>query len=645
MDSIPAKKQPLSRRQVLRRSALGLGAAALAYTGSWFAYEHFTARQPQWYQVLDEQGEHVGWSTAPPDPHRPRALLESASEVGINWKMNLLPREQGEDFKINLYDHGCGLAVGDYNNDGFDDIYFCNELGPNALYRNRGDGTFEEVAQQAGVALDDRVCVAAAFVDYDNNGLLDLFVTSTRGGNVLFKNLGNGKFQDVTAAAGLQHHGHSQSALFFDYNNDGYLDLLLTNTAHWTTDDYDKASRAYRGGGFAGLLFRQKEANILYRNNGDGTFTDVTKASGLQGRGWAGDAVAFDYDNDGKIDVFITSMFGRAQLYHNNGDGTFTDVTLKVLGRTPYGGVGAKVFDFNNDGLLDLLVVDMHSDMWMGLDYQWSTLNDAKKYEKTKFPSSAGPTPLTEQERIKRETMMADKLGLRAEELLFGNAFYRNEGNGKFSEISDQANLETLWPWSIATGDFDNDGFEDVFMASGMGYPFYYWPNCLLMNQGDETFRDQARELGVEPPRRGEYFSDPMDDHKAARSSRCVVTGDFDGDGRLEIVVNNFNDQPYYFKNTLPRRNYIAFRLRGRGGPTGSNLDAIGAVVRLRQHGMTLTRLIAGSAGYLSQSSNMVHFGLGDDPNVEWVEITWPRSGKVQRIEKLEVNKLHTIKE
>src|SRR5207249_376324 len=160
----------------------------------------------------------------------------------------------------------------DFDGDGHDDIYFCNQLGPNALYRNQGDGTFADVAAAAGVALGDRVCVGATFFDFDNDGKPDLFVASTRGGNVLFRNLGGGKFTDVTAPAGLA------------------------------------------------------------------------------GRGGAGDAVAADYDGDGRTDLFVTSMFGRCQLYRNNGDGTFTDVTLKVLGRTPFGALGARVFDFNNDG-------------------------------------------------------------------------------------------------------------------------------------------------------------------------------------------------------------------------------------------------------------------------------------------------------
>src|SRR5262245_18562818 len=182
------------------------------------------------------------WSQHRSGPPASESLLfrECAAEVGLTWRMRFVPNEQGETFKINLYDHGCGVAVGDFDGDGFDDIYFCNQLGPNALYRNKGDGTFEDVTAKAGVALGDRICVAATWVDYDNDGHLDLFVTSTRGGNVLFRNRGDGTFENVTEKAGLNHYGHSQTAVFFDFDNDGLLDLFLTNTAAWTTDDYDQ---------------------------------------------------------------------------------------------------------------------------------------------------------------------------------------------------------------------------------------------------------------------------------------------------------------------------------------------------------------------------------------------------------------------
>jgi hypothetical protein len=567
---------------------------------------------------------------------------ELARQAGLNFRMQFLPNEQGETFKVNLYDHGCGLAVADFDGDGHEDIYFVNQLGENALYHNNGDGTFTDVTHRAGVALGDRICAGATFADTRNFGLPDLFVTSTRGGNVLFRNQGDGTFRDVTREAGLVHVGHSHTAVFFDYDNDGYLDLLVTNTAQWTRSSYDKTFKYYPGksiGGAGGddLLTSPKESNILYHNNGDGTFTDVTAKAGLQGKGWSGDVAVFDYNGDGYLDVLITSMFGPAQLYRNNGDGTFSEVTRETLGPTSYGSIGAKVFDFNNDGRLDLLIADMHSDMWDfdGRFEQLAILGQAKKY-----PHLAGPWAEMDPSKAAVDQQMADLLGFKRDQVVFGNTLFKNLGEGRFQEVSDRANLETYWPWGIATGDFDNDGFEDVFLPSGMGYPFYYWPNQLRINNGNETFSERGHELGIEPPGRGRYLPERIAGKPACRSSRCAAVADFDGDGRLDIVVNNFNDYPYYFRNNLPRKNYIAFRLRG----TRSNRDAIGAVVRLYCNQEVMTRQVNPAGGYLSQSSKTVHFGLGVRSAVDQVVITWP-SRLQQIIAKPAINKLHEVTE
>ncbi|HVH67475.1 MAG TPA: CRTAC1 family protein [Gemmatimonadales bacterium] len=575
-------------------------------------------------------------------PARVRGFQERAQEAGIAFRMHDLPKEQGEQFHINLYDHGSGLAVGDYDNDGREDIYFLNQLGGNALYRNMGDGSFVDVTEKAGVALRGRVSVAATFVDYDNDGWEDLYVTTTRGGNVLFHNRGDGTFEEVTAAAGLRYVGHSQAAVFFDYDNDGYLDLFLTNTGRWTTDTFDSATGAFVGKADLGTtMTTPKEFNRLYHNNGNGTFTDVTDRAGLRGRGWAGDAAVFDYDEDGFLDLFVPSMFGRGQLYHNSGHGTFTDVTAQTLGRTPYGAIGCKVFDYDGDGRLDLLVVDMHSDMWMGLDAQHGSLELASRTQHQRFLSPLGPT-VDETAPGFTTTVRAlfAKLGEDYNTLLFGNALYHNLGQGRFTETAVPAGLETLWPWGVATGDFDNDGNEDVFITSGMGYPFYYWPNQLMMNNGDGTFRDQAAALGIEPPLGGSYLEEKVGGKPAARSSRSAVVADLDGDGRLEIVTNNFNGPPYFFANHFPRRNYVEFRLTG----TKSNRDAIGAVVRLWAGNKVMVRQVNPAGGYLAQSTRVVHFGLGDRSQVDSITIRWPR-GIMQTLHNPAINTLHEVRE
>ncbi len=588
-------------------------------------------------EITPERTASPAESSGAPKTISQPGFQERARAVGLTFRMRFLPNEQGQKFKTNLYDHGSGVAIGDYDGDGHEDIYFVNQLGPNALYKNQGDGTFIDVTRAAGVALGDRICVTATFADYDNDGRQDLFVTSVRGGNVLFRNQGNGTFQDVTKAAGLTHIGHSYAAVFFDYDQDGFLDLLVTNTAQWTLNQFDDLSRYFVGkGDLTELAGSPVEDNILYHNNRDGTFTVATEQAGLKGKGWAGDAAVFDYNDDGHLDVLITHMFGASQLYRNNGNGTFSDVTRATLGRTPWGGLGAKVLDFNNDGRLDLYIVDMHSDMWPFPHYDLGRIEETKKYSKVTGPSAEEENPKFRRD----EKEFADLLQIRYNEVLFGNAFFKALGPGRFEEISDRAGLENFWPWGIAASDFDNDGYEDLFVPAGMGYPYLYWPNYLLMNNGNETFTNRAERAGIEPPARGRYLEVRIGEQEAARSSRCAATADFDGDGRVEIVTNNFNDQPYYFQNHFPQKNYVAFRLRG----TRSNRDAIGALVRVYTGKEVRLRQVDPASGYLAQSSKTVHFGLGDHARIDRVEIRWP-SGVRQQLDTPAINRLQEIVE
>jgi hypothetical protein len=571
----------------------------------------------------------------------PTGFREVASECGLDFRMTFLPNEQGEKFKINLYDHGCGVVVGDYNGDGHDDIYFLNQLGPNALFENRGNGTFVNVTKAAGVGLDDRISVGGAFADYDNDGDQDLYVTSTRGGNVLFQNQGNGTFRDVTEASQLTWVGHSQTATFFDYDNDGFLDLFVCNSAQWTLDTYDDTGRYYVGPpDLAELASSPKEQNILYHNNRNGTFSDVSEEAGVQGNGWAGDVAVADYDEDGLLDLFVSNMFGIGHLYHNEGSGEFRDVGKDVFGRTSWGMAGCRFFDFNNDGRFDLFITDMHSDMWMPPADNPTLSKMIANTESRKYKLVSGPTQEFDPRNLNVEMEFVDRFRIRYEDVLFGNTLFKNLGGGRFEECSERAKMETFWPWGIATGDFENNGFEDVFIPSGMGFPFFYWRNYLMMNNGDETFSDRSRTEGIEPPPRGQFLEQKIGDRPAARSSRCAATADFDGDGRLEIVVNNFNDYPYYFRNEFPDRHYVAFQLKG----TKSNRDAIGAVVRLTAGDKVMTRQVQAAGGYLSQSSKIVHFGLGDDSKVDSVEVRWP-SGIRQKIDNVQVGTLQEIVE
>jgi hypothetical protein len=563
---------------------------------------------------------------------------DEATERGIDFRMSFLPREQGETFKVNLYDHGCGVVIADYDGDGYDDVLFLNQLGSNGLYRNHGDGTFENVTDQAGpLALDDRICVSAAFGDYDNDEDQDLYITSTRGGNVLFENIGGGRFRDATDEAGVACVAHSQTPAFFDYDNDGDLDLFVTNTARWTTDTFDASARYFIGAGDIWThVYRveDRERNVLFCNDGDGTFHDATDDAGLSGEGWSGDVAAFDFDEDGDLDLLVTNMFGMSQLYRNDGRGRFDDVSRESLGRTSFGAIGCKAFDYDNDGRLDLFIADMHSDMWINPD-EPQLVNAGKKFSHLK-----GPGVESNFKKLQAERVMSDRLGLEYDALLFGNSLFHNEGAGRFAEVSDLAGMETFWPWGVAVADFDNDGYEDIYLPSGMGHPYFYWPSCLMRNNGDGTFTDRAADDGIEPPAEGQFLSKQIGGKPAARSSRCAATADFDGDGRLDLMVSNFNDRPYYFRNQFPQRHYLAFRLHG----TKSNHDAIGAVVKLYFGQQVMVRQVHCTGGYLSQSSKTVHFGLGDHAHVDRAEIRWP-SGVQQVVDSPAVDRLYDIVE
>ena len=224
-------------------------------------------------------------------------------------------------------------------------------------------------------------------------------------------------------------------------------------------------------------------------------------------------------------------------------------------------------------------------------------------------------------------------------DVVFGNTLFHNLGNGKFEEVSDKAGIETMWPWGIATGDFDNDGYEDVYLPAGMGWPFVYWPSSLMMNKGNGTFIDRATKEGMEPPAGGVNQADPINGEPAPRSSRCAAVADFSGQGRLDVVVNNFNSPAYFYENQFPRKNYIAFRLRG----TRCNRDAIGALVKLYTGKEVMVRQVNPAGGYLSQSSKTVHFGLGNRDHIDRVEILWPGQRDPQVPTAPAINHLHDI--
>ncbi|NUN53937.1 MAG: CRTAC1 family protein, partial [Planctomycetaceae bacterium] len=556
-------------------------------------------------------------------PYSPR-FEEVAGKAGLGFRMNFLRPEQGENFKINLYDHGCGLAVADVDGDGLDDVYLLNQLGSNGMFRNRGDGTFEDVTAATGTGLESVICVAAAFGDVDGDRDPDLYVTTVRGGNFLLLNDGKGIFRDGTRAAGLTLVVESMSPCFFDADGDGDLDLLVTNTARWTLQDFDEGLSYFRGkANLAQLLESEHHRDVFYRNDGKGVFTDATEEAGLAGKGWGGDAAILDLEDDGDLDVFVCNMFGASSLYANDGKGRFTEVTREVLGRTSWGAMGARVLDHDGDGLLDLLVADMHSDMWAPYQFDGVGIEEGARY----------PTVLARAVELGLATPEEDRAftreaGIREEEVIFGSTLYRNLGGGRFEECAQRAGFETYWPWGIVEGDYDGDGSLDVFIPSGM------------RNRGNGVFDDVCGPAGLFPPPGGTHSETAFRGKRAARSSRSGATLDFDGDGRLDIVVNNFNDRAWLWRNVSPERPWCRVRLvetRGRR-------DAIGAVVRLTAGGRTQTRLVQSAGGYLAQSSSTLHFGLGGATAVEKVEVRWP-GGNLQTVTDVKAGVVNTITE
>lgn len=478
-------------------------------------------------------------------------FVDQLPESGITFK-NSVTDDSKKNYKANHYDHGNGLAVADVDGDGLYDIYFVNQMGCNELWRNLGGGRFENITEQAGVGLCGQISVAASFADVDNDGKPDLFVTTVRHGNHLFHNLGNGKFSDITEQAGLNYSGHSSGAVFFDYNRDGLLDLFLSVVGRYTTDE--KGDGGYYIGlpdAFAGQLHPDRnEPCKLYKNLGNNRFQDVTKTSGITTCGWNGDASFVDLNDNGYPDLYILNMQGNNHFYENvNGD-HFVDKTDQYFPKTPWGAMGIKFFDFSNDGLMDLLVTDMHSDMSYDLSYD-------------EYP----------QEKTKSVMMWADSFMVGHEKSIFGNAFYKNLGNGKFEEISDKIGVENYWPWGVSVDDLNADGFQDIFITSGMSYHFRYGINSLLLNDAGKRFLDSEFVLGVEP-RRGEQTVAPWFDvdcsgadatHRDCKgfdgkftvlssvSSRSSAIFDLDNDGDLDIVTNNFNLPPESLSAIWPK--------------------------------------------------------------------------------------------
>ena len=490
---------------------------------------------------------------------------------------------------------GGGVALVDYDNDGRLDIFFTNgalirDPMPdgampdksdkkfwNRLYHQNADGTFTDVTERAGLTgmPQGYYSMGVAVGDYDNDGFEDLYVTGF-GGNILYHNNGNGTFTDVTEKAGVRAGGWSASAGFFDYDNDGKLDLFVTRYLDWTfkSNRYCGEKRP----GFRAYCHPDNYdgvANVLYHNNGDGTFSDVSEKAGIANPHGKGLGVAFaDYDGDGFTDIFVANDSVQCFLYHNHGNGTFTDVGLlsgvgyNEDGKT-FAGMGIDFADYDNDGLADIVVTDLSNERYV---------------------------------------------------------LFRNNGDGTFRDVTNVSGLGNATlafsGWSTHLFDYDNDGWKDLFVAQSHVMDTiektspnlrYLEPPLLLRNVSGHFVR-------VHP---GEVFQREW-------AGRGAAFGDLDNDGDIDIVVTNLAQRAYLLRNDGGNRNnWIGIETVG----TRSNRDGIGARIKIiSASGLTQFFSVNTAVGYLSASDRRVVAGLGTDSMAKLIEIHWP-SGVVQKLE------------
>ena len=498
---------------------------------------------------------------------------------------------------------GGGLAVLDYNNDGWMDLYVVNggtlesaRLGkgskyPGALYRNNHDGTFTDVTLAAGVRNSEwgKGAVAA---DFNNDGWIDLYLCNL-GPNILFQNNGDGTFSNVTKKAGVGDPRWSVSAAAADYDEDGDLDLFVVNYLEYDLNQLPVSGKfcSYRGIPVAcGPRGLKGAGDALYRNNGDGTFTDVSIAAGVQDpQGLYGLACAWgDYDNDGDPDLFVANDTTPNLLYRNNGDGTFTDVApgagvaFSEDGREQ-AGMGVELEDLNNDGWLDLFVTNFSED--------WNTLR-------------------------------------------------LNGKNGLFDDISvasgiAEDSMRDL-SWGAGFYDFNNDGLKDLFVANGHIYPqvdryglkiSYRQQNKLYLNAGKPRLWNVSQQAGP--------------GLQNAKSHRGAVFADFNNDGAIDIAVAALDETPSLLMNQpLPGQNWLLVKLEG----SKSNRDGVGARITLKCGSITQTREVKAGGSFASSSDPRAHFGLGSARQADEILVHWP-SGKLTRVNDVAAGQIVTIKE
>ncbi len=531
---------------------------------------------------------------------------------------------------IDIYGHN-GVAVADIDNDGFDDLYVCQPAGlPNRLYRNRGDGTFDDITEGSGLGmLENTAC--ALFADFNNNGRQDVVIVRATG-PLLFVNLGDGKFRQTPNAFqfATAPQGTFTGAAVADYDRDGWLDIYFCLYVYYQGTDQYKYPVPYHDA-------ENGPPNFMLRNNRDGTFRDVTAESGLNQNntrysfccGWS------DYNADGWPDLYVVNDFGRKNLYRNNGNGTFTDVAGEAGVEDIGAGMSVSWFDYDNDGAEDVYV----GDMWTAAGERIST------------------------QEIFQKDAPADVRALYQKHAM-GNSLFRNSaGQGlRFQDKTNSAGVGMgRWAWSSDAFDFDHDGFADLYIANGMisgvskqDLNSFFWRQVVanspdhakpspVYEQGWSAINELVRADGTWSGfERNVFYANNRDgtfsDVSGAvgmdfiEDGRAFVLADFDHDGRQEVFLKNRNaPQLRVLKNTIDNLPpSIVFHLRG----TKSNRDAIGASVTIETDSGRQTRMLQAGSGFLSQHSKEIFFGLGEAKRTVRASIRWP-SGVTQSLRDL----------
>jgi hypothetical protein len=533
----------------------------------------------------------LGGQGSTPRADGPVQFVDATARAGIDFVHS--SGASADKFMMETF--GSGVAWIDYDSDGFQDLYFVNGAPgtSNALYHNNKDGTFTDVTRQAGVAASHTgktvYKTGAAVGDYDNDGHLDLYVTAY-GPNILFKNNGNGSFSDVTATAGVAGGASewSTSTGFFDFDRDGHLDLYVVNYLDFRTSENLYCGLRKEGYRLYCLptLF-DGVPDRLFRNNGNGTFTDVSKRAGIANPAGKGLGVTFcDVDRDGDPDIYIANDMVRNFLYRNNGDGTFVDVAYGAgVGfdgnGKPQAGMGVDCGDYDGNGFPDLFVTNF------------------------------------------------------SEEL---NTLYENRGDGIFEDVSTKAGLGSGFvPLGFGTKffDFDNDGDLDLHVTNGhvIDNVKLVQPN-LTYAQKDLLYENVGGRFQDVSARGGPAL-------ESERVGRGLAVADFDNDGRLDVVVTSVGRRPALLRNQGPRAGgWLLIRAEG----TKSNRFGLGATVRVETDAGTQVREVNNVASYQSANDIRLHVGVGSAKVVRRIEVLWP-SGAKQELRDVPVNQVLVVRE